>query len=345
MAYYDVTTREQFQSAKVVSAFTSKEFPTIEMIKKGTDSYEGMDDQLREFISKTGDNTFTMPTLPDETFAVTNQETFIIPAHFGLSGTHTGTIYTHATGFQMVKAMFNENIVKYETKFADNLLKVSRAIAQAMTTNILSIIDGCKTQILPINYAEDEGLIFAGSQLTVSRTAQEAKNFISIIKQLMKTNKITDVLQLLTSPGMTLTELSKENYGANNEKNIQELYPEMFVESDLTTVQRWVAYFFPKGTFAFIPNISMDNRTGTKTNDGWEWGMTGGTVPYVNDRLMTKYTSMAVDASGLSVNLTSYKTTALEMFGFAYKYCVLTPYNQDAANYMYPNLKVVGLKS
>jgi len=343
MAYTDLTTTKDFQALKVKTDFRANQFQTIQMFKDLTSDYVGLTPELINFLQTKMQRDFTIPVIPDETFAVTTHESFVIPANYGTTGTMTATTYTHWSGFRHLEASYNENQVASDTAKIDKLMKVARAIATAMTTQLLSIVDANKSQVFDKNFASNDGFSFAASAMSLTKGAQEESLFMSILDKLMKDNNVNGDNVMLSHPGIFLAQFIKDMYGANNDKNIQEQFPKIYPETTITNADRWTAYLIEKGSFGIVPNIPFDYRNRKLSGDGWQFGTTAGTVPFVNDNLFTLHRNSATDASGHSTNTSAYHTTTEDEYGFGYKYTVLAPYNRDITSFINPVVKVKGL--
>jgi hypothetical protein len=322
-------------------------FGLIDAIKASTPDYRALTDSVRKKLSTAINQQVYLSALKDFNPTITNVKSWISPTNFRVSDKVLATSVTIGSGFHYSKAMNRENSISFQEYVDNTMRKIAHDMAEAKENAIQTVLEAHKTQVLPVNPLAADGFVFnAGTDaLDVNLAAQNGMIFNNL-RTIFGDNRLKNNNAIISSSmGMEAVLTNMQQYGANNDKNLSQNMPRLFLSNVLTNSAKWTAYWFEAGAFGEVVNFQPDFMERESIPGVSELGVTSYSFPYLNSPVEYIWKKKEADLSAFSTDLANTKVAYIEEMSFFHTFFILTPYNSDISTRVNPVVKIVGATS
>lgn len=291
---------------------------------------------LRQRAFESMGNDVQIPVINfDENVTVSNVRTCAIADSENTSALVTVVWTTYAVGFTMVPDAYSNNDIDYPHDFNRKLEKVSRAMAIALDTASVAVLEANKTQVFEtlLNYAQ------TGNDVQIPM--QMATESLGDVGTMMEANCFDRQLHIIGNSGVSslVRKLAQQDiYNATNKRN--EWADKIFhytknVEDEAGKMGTFFAV--EDGNVGILTRVDRPALRRARAN-GHEWDVV--TLPYINLPVGSHYYTDVGDQSAIAGAATSDLTCApKEYFGFSVDVAHIVAYNSDPATLPNPIIK------
>lgn len=313
------------------------EFGALDFFVSQTDAPDSiLGANLREKAFASMGNTVQVPVLNyDGEVTVANTRTCVITDDENTSALYEVTWVTYQVGFTMVPALYMNNEISYEQDFNRKVLKVSRALANALDTAAVAALEANKTQVY-------EDLLYYSETGDDIQVPWDMRNdILSDTNTLMRANCYPGQIHVIGNAGVDSMLRKQAQLGLYNEVNKRLEFEDKvvhFTNNIANEAGKFGTFFAVEaGNVGVLTRVDREALRRARIN-GHEWDVVR--LPLVNLPVGSHYYTEVGDQSTIAGAASADLTCAgKEFFGFSVDVAFIVAYNSDPTTVANPIIK------
>lgn len=346
---------------QVSDATNEKRFPPLGVVNAVAESTPAVDyvppSAVKAFQEASSLRNVEIPVIKDQSVMVVQTPGFnFIPDNLPETDKYSFTAYDVFSGFRHTKSAYANNMVDEKFAVEQVMRNVAHKMGQEIESILSTVLESRKTQALnhTVQVSQGDGTFTFNATpdvLEVSKAAQKETMFYNL-QALMSANDMDGMYRLISSrAGMAAQIAESLKYGANNDKNIQNLgfLPlDRIHETDAVSAGSDIfnGYFLRDGAIGMFENFPYDFRNGSEVG-GKKWGISDVEIPFTRLRANIYTNSEATEATSLITSGTdsNLKMTHFEEMAIWTRFYVVYRYNSAIATRPNDIIKISGKTS
>jgi len=343
MAALDATVMANLQTRNVQTDNQPGGKGYIRMVEASTPNCRIITPEIEAKLKTAGGNLPTIPSLDETVITTTSTDSLTIASNLSVSGTISVTRVNIVAGYHYYPAALQAdmNQISEVDYVSQKNYECGEAMAKALEANIITNLDANRTQVwtgtsatLTPGFTWDAGT----DDLDVTIAGQTSQPFHTI-RNLFKHNKQGDNL-LSCWDSMGLNRIIQEYaanglYNAENKQNPFNIPFQAFESFELGTPpagSHAQGHVIKNGAIGMVPNYTYDYNQGTRTGDGYEFGVTSAALPELGHQVGYLHRFLAVDDATTALTATEkgyMNATARHEMQFIFRYFLLNEWSED----------------
>ena len=272
--------------------------------------------------------TISVPVIQRATYSTSSSRSCTRETAENTSAYEDLSFTTLETGFQMLKAQYASNKIKYMQDFNRKMVDVQRTFLATLEAVAVANLNTNKSAV---NNASGNPYTVASNIMLVPE--EDNEQYFNELSQIMLQNDFGGLMyNVVASPRVSALVKFLNAQGGGNSTNLAFQFGDTnFAYTRSMTVPtgyRDTTYAMPEGSLGYTPWVDIDSQMGNVAGDGHEWFKQY--LPILGHEVGVLYSSTCADKSG---TLTGLDATLHESWQFSFDYDFINAYNSDTSTY------------
>ena len=321
----------------------------IQSAKYNTQFQEYMTAQIKDKVKNSNGQQIDISALVDSEFSVQTALSFVFDANISASAKTTLAVVTAWTGFNEYPGQYGSNAISREVDMASKYRKASKALGKSITESLYTRLNSRRTQVFSDAISNSgESFDATGDNYDITLAGWTSNPVFESLVAQFNDNGIDGGMEdfnMVGNSGLININAYRNQYGQNNDKNLQGNPMQSFIDSSGKIVNasgtQATSFMMKNGAVAITDVVPLEFVNNFTIGQFAEFGVGDMELPHTGMRPLVYREEAKADATFVNGSPMS----KVIRHGIGHQFVISTNYNADLTTKVNDILRVEFLNS